>query len=90
MKIPQTAPAGSQIFDRRVLRKHRCRALAGDWDKYGFLVSEVADRLADRLQDITEPFSTALDLGCHSGEMGDRLFAQKRIHIDGGCVTKTV
>lgn len=80
MVISSTAPAHSRIFDRTAVRKHRRRAFAGDWKKYGFLVGEVADRLADRLEDITEPFSTALDLGCHGGEMGDILLARQRVN----------
>ncbi len=58
-----------QIFDRRAVTLHRDRAAPGFSDG-GFLVKEVADRLADRLVDITRQFPTALDLGCHCGEFG--------------------
>jgi NADH dehydrogenase [ubiquinone] 1 alpha subcomplex assembly factor 5 len=53
-------------FDRDALRRHRDRA-AVDFAAYDFLFAEVAERLADRLDDITRRFPTALDLGCHDG-----------------------
>lgn len=56
------------IFDRRLLRKRRDRAAAGFAD-HDFLVREVAERLADRLDDVTRRFPLALDLGCHTGEL---------------------
>lgn len=60
------------IFDRRVVRRHRARAAAG-LAGHDFLFTEVADRLGDRLEDIDRRFPTALDLGCHSGEIGRSL-----------------
>ena len=53
-------------LDRRALRLHRDRA-AADFGSYDFLFAEVADRLADRLDDVTRRFPVALDLGCHNG-----------------------
>lgn len=61
-----------QIFDRRALRHHRDRA-AARLVEHDFLFREAADRLADRLLDITRRFPRALDLGCHGGEVGDAL-----------------
>jgi NADH dehydrogenase [ubiquinone] 1 alpha subcomplex assembly factor 5 len=60
------------IFDRATLRKHRDRAARG-FAAHDFLVREVAERLADRLSDVTRVFPLALDLGCHTGELADTL-----------------
>ncbi|RAU22153.1 SAM-dependent methyltransferase [Paramagnetospirillum kuznetsovii] len=61
-----------KIFDRSLVRKHRDRA-ADSFAAHDFLVREVAERLADRLDDVTRRFPVALDLGCHTGEMADTL-----------------
>ena len=60
------------IFDRKIVRRHRDRA-AVDILKFDFLIREVADRLADCLLDINRDFATALDLGCHSGQLASTL-----------------
>jgi len=57
------------IFDRRAVRMHRDRA-ATNFADYDFLLQEVAERLLDRLDDLTYQFPLALDLGCHTGELG--------------------
>ena len=51
-----------EIFDRSAVQRHQARArrIAGD---AGFLFTEAADRLWDRLADIKRPFTRALDLG---------------------------
>ncbi len=54
------------VFDRRLVRARRDRA-ASAFDGFDFLFREVADRLADRLLDITRTFPLALELGCHDG-----------------------
>ena len=59
-------------FDRRALRLRRDRA-AAEFDAYDFLFAEVAERLADRLDDITRRFPAALDLGCHDGVLARTL-----------------
>src|SRR5215475_2243578 len=56
------------VFDRRLVRQHRDRA-AANLVAHDFLFREVAERLADRLDDVTRKFPRALDLGCHSGEI---------------------
>jgi len=61
-----------KIFDRSLLRKRRDRA-APHFVSHDFLVREVAERLADRLTDVTRHFPLALDLGCHTGEVADTL-----------------
>ena len=60
------------VFDRRVVRRHRDRAARG-LSAHDFLFCEVAERLAERLDDVTRRFPLALDLGCHTGELGRRL-----------------
>lgn len=60
------------VFDRRLVRRHRERA-AANLPAHDFLFREVAERLADRLDDVTRKFPRALDLGCHSGEIGTAL-----------------
>ncbi|NKB49684.1 MAG: methyltransferase domain-containing protein [Alphaproteobacteria bacterium] len=55
-----------EVFDRQLLRQRRERAAATLPD-YDFLFDEVADRLVDRLADIRRDFTSALDLGCHTG-----------------------
>ena len=56
------------IFDRRLVRRHRDRA-AAEFSMHDFLFREAAHRLADRLDDVTRKFPLALDLGCHGGEL---------------------
>lgn len=60
------------VFDRDQVRRQRDRAasLLADHD---FLLQETADRLGDRLLDMTRRFPLALDLGCHTGELGRAL-----------------
>jgi NADH dehydrogenase [ubiquinone] 1 alpha subcomplex assembly factor 5 len=60
------------IFDRSLLRKRRDRA-AAHFPSHDFLVREAAERLADRLDDVTRRFPLALDLGCHTGELAEAL-----------------
>ena len=57
------------VFDRRAVRRQRARA-AGTIAQHDFLLREVAERLAERLDDVTRHFPLALDLGCHHGGLG--------------------
>jgi SAM-dependent methyltransferase len=66
-----------RVFDRRRVRRHRDRA-AANLAAYDFLLREVAERLADRLHDINRTFASALDLGCHTGEVGRSIAALGR------------
>ena len=59
-------PEGMRVFDRRLVRARRDR-WAGAFADHDFLFREVADRLADRLQDTTRRFPRALDLGSRAG-----------------------
>lgn len=62
-------------FDRRAVRAHRDRA-AALLPEHDFLFREVAERLTDRLGDVTRRFPLALDLGCHGGELSAMLAGQ--------------
>jgi NADH dehydrogenase [ubiquinone] 1 alpha subcomplex assembly factor 5 len=57
------------VFDRQAVRRHRDRA-AGAFDSADFLFREAADRLLDRLQDVTRSFDVGLNLGCRAGGLG--------------------
>ena len=56
------------IFNRQSVRHHRERA-ASSYADFDFLFQETAERLGDRLKDITRTFPITLDLGCHDGDM---------------------
>lgn len=58
----------AQIFDRTQLRRQRRRALAG-FDRHDFLFQELAERLLDRLADITRRFPLAVDLSPYPGRL---------------------
>jgi len=62
-------PDAMNVFDRRIVRLHRDR-VAGGLAENDFLLREVGERLADRLDDVKRRFPLALDLGCHTGELG--------------------
>ena len=57
------------IFNRHHVRQHKQRAQA-HFSEYDFLLREAADRLADRLEDMTRHFPLALGLGGHN-RIGD-------------------
>jgi SAM-dependent methyltransferase len=60
------------VFDRATVRRHRDRA-APDFARYEFLATEVADRLADRLDDVRRGFPRALDIGARDGTLARAL-----------------
>src|SRR5258708_29002545 len=57
-----------RVFDPRAVRLHRARAARAP-AAADFLVNESAERLADRLDDVTRRFPLALDLGCRDGAL---------------------
>lgn len=65
-------PDSMTVFDRALVRRRRDRAAAKLAD-HDFLYREVADRLADRLDDVNRRFPLALDLGCHGGTLAAAL-----------------
>lgn len=72
------------VFDRRRVQRHRERAAPrlGDHD---FLFREVAERLAERLQDVSRRFAVALDLGCHGGALSRLLAARGDVETLVAC-----
>jgi SAM-dependent methyltransferase len=50
------------IFDRRAVRRHRDRA-AGSLGRVAAVLDDAAERLLERLDDVTRPFERALDVG---------------------------
>ncbi|MCA0200397.1 MAG: methyltransferase domain-containing protein [Proteobacteria bacterium] len=67
-----------QVFDRKLVQRRRERAAPG-FAGADFLIRESAARLADRLLDVTRSFPVALDLGCHTGALGEELRASPKI-----------
>ena len=70
--VQNTVPPQARIFDRRLLRERRGRA-ARALHTHDFLLTEIAERLADRLSDIARRFPMALDLGARDGILGRML-----------------
>ncbi|NOZ41696.1 MAG: hypothetical protein GXP02_00785, partial [Alphaproteobacteria bacterium] len=72
--MTKTSPADNPaiIFDRRALSRNRDR-VAKNFAAHDFLIREVAERLYDKYLDINRNFTHILDLGCHRGELGDKL-----------------
>lgn len=64
--VQNIVPEQARIFDRRLLRQRRGRA-ADDLHAHDFLLTEIAERLSDRLSDIARAFPLALDLGARDG-----------------------
>ncbi|MFQ6016868.1 MAG: methyltransferase domain-containing protein [Kiloniellaceae bacterium] len=60
------------VFDRQLVRRRRDRA-AARLGGHDFLFREVAERLADRLDDMARGFPVALDLGCRGGSLARAL-----------------
>lgn len=61
-------PAPTLLFNRALHRLRRDRA-AHSFDSVDFLKREAAERLVERLSEITRAFPTALELGAHRGEL---------------------
>ncbi len=66
------------LFDTSALRKHRGRA-APHFHDYDFLFTAAAERLIDRLDDLTRYFPLAVDLGSHQGLLANILAAHPKI-----------
>jgi NADH dehydrogenase [ubiquinone] 1 alpha subcomplex assembly factor 5 len=61
----------NEVFDKELLLRRRSNSVAlfGADGTYDYLRRECAERLVDRLDDISRPFPEALDLGCDTGHV---------------------
>jgi len=78
-------PVPDQLFDPRLARLRRARAAPGD-DPAFFLHRRAADELLERLDLVSRPFATALDLSSHSGlaeRLSERGIAVTRFDEEG-------
>jgi SAM-dependent methyltransferase len=71
-------PSPATVFDRRLLRQRRARA-ASTLPQADFLVREVAERLAERIEEIRRELPLGLVLGSHGGLLARSLLATGRI-----------
>ena len=69
---PSEPTTDFEIFDRRLVRRHRDRAAAGFSD-HAFLKRDVGRRLIERLMEIHRRFTYGLDLGSHTGALAEAL-----------------
>src|SRR5258708_38407265 len=85
--MPTVPRAPLRVFDRRAVRLHRARAARAP-AAADFLVNESAERLADRLDDVTRHFPLALDLRCRDGRVARVLAGrggiETLVHADSG------
>lgn len=68
------------VFDRSLVRRHRDRASEKIGD-FTFLFDAVAERLSDRLLDITRSFPNCLDLGSRGNALADALSSRKDTNL---------
>ncbi len=66
------------LFDHTALRKQRDRA-GSTPEAPDFLLQAMAERLGDRLSDLTHSFPLVADIGCHNGVLGRYLAHHPRI-----------
>ena len=74
------------VFDRALKRRQRDMAVQlSDATEYNYLRTEVARRLVDRIEDISNrEFPLMLDVGCHSGHIYEEIVAQPALGLGGG------
>lgn len=72
--MPENAP----IFDPVQRRRQRDRASVA-FAEHDFLMREVAERLAERLDGLNRSFPTVLDLGCHVGGLREHIMGKNGI-----------
>ncbi|MBK19221.1 MAG: SAM-dependent methyltransferase [Rhodospirillaceae bacterium] len=68
------------IFDRNAVRRHQARA-AASFAEHDFLFREVAERLADRLQDIKRSFDVGISLGARGDHLRESLMGNDAISV---------
>ena len=70
-----------QIFDRTLVKIHRNRA-AAHYRDFSYLKDLSVKDLVRRLKSIRRTFTTCLDLGCHTGQIGEALSPTPVISAD--------
>lgn len=74
-----------EVFDRELKRRQREWAFnIVESDYYDYLRKEAAERLVDRIEDISRSFPLALELGCHRGHIYELLNANPGLDGKGG------
>ncbi len=73
-------PDPSHIFNRTRVRLHRDRAARAP-EQTEFLLTEMASRLCERLEDFTRGFPVALDLGAHHGVFAKTLGKRAGVEV---------
>ena len=78
--------ADGAVFDRAIKRRQRDAAAAReDAEEYEYLRTEVARRVVDRIEDISNrEFPLLLDVGCHTGQVYRAVVAQEALGDGGG------
>lgn len=66
------------IFNRKLFASYRDRA-ANSFNQYDFLVQQVAENIAERLEDSSRQFPVVLDLGCRFGQLSSMLCGKSSI-----------
>ena len=67
------------IFNRNTLKQRRQQA-AATISEHDFIIDLAADYIVERLGDIGKHYDTALDLGCHTGMLGEKLMQGGLVH----------
>ncbi len=82
-----SAQQQKQVFDRELKSRQRKWALSLEGgDYYDYLRIESAAQICERIEDITREFPTALDLGCHRGQLFDVINSRPSLGANGGGV----
>lgn len=73
------------VFDRVLKRRQReWSSTASDSEYYDYLRIESANRLVDRIEDISKEFPLALEIGCHRGHVFDLINEKEGLSGTGG------
>jgi NADH dehydrogenase [ubiquinone] 1 alpha subcomplex assembly factor 5 len=72
------------VFDRALLRRRRDRAARRPGD-HDFLFRETAERLVDRLDDVSRDFGAALDIGARDGGLSRALTTRRKAAAVHAC-----
>lgn len=74
------------VFDRGLKSRQRGNSIiAPDSGEYDYLRKEIANRLVDRIDDITKSFPIGLDISCHKGFVLDALLQKESLLRNNYC-----